>query len=45
MKILTNDKKYKEFSRNSLAIAAEHNFEKTLDKFINIYNKVIENKK
>lgn len=45
VKILTNDKKYKEFSRNSLAIAAEHNFEKTLDKFINIYNKVIENKK
>ena len=45
VKILTNDKKYKEFSRNTLAIAAEHNFEKTLDKFINIYNKVIENKK
>lgn len=39
--ILADDKRYREFSKNSLKIAAEHDFEKTLDKFINIYNKVI----
>ena len=40
-KILTDDKLREKFSKASLKIAAEHDFEKTLDKFINIYNKVI----
>ena len=36
------DKKTREkFSQASLKIASEHDFEKTLDRFINIYNKVI----
>ena len=32
------------FSRASLEIAAEHDFEKTLDRFINIYNRVVKQK-
>ncbi len=39
-KILSDDKLRKEFSKKSLEIAKEHDFETTLDKFINIYNKV-----
>ena len=45
VKILSNDKMRKEFSANSLKIAHEHDFEKTLDKFENIYKKVIANRK
>lgn len=44
-KILSDDGLCKKFSQNSLKIAAEHDFEKTLDKFINIYRRVIEDKK
>lgn len=40
IKILTDGKLREEFSKNSVKIAAEHDFERTLDKFINIYNKV-----
>lgn len=40
-KILSDEKLQKKFSEKSLKIAKEHDFEKTLDKFINIYNKVI----
>ena len=45
VKILSDDKMIKKFSEQSLKIANEHNFEKTLDSFINIYNHVIQNKK
>ena len=45
VKILSDDKMIKRFSEQSLKIANEHNFEKTLDSFINIYNHVIQNKK
>lgn len=41
VKILSDEKLRAKFSKNSLKIAAEHDFEKTLDKFINIYNRVI----
>ena len=41
VKLLTNDKLRGRFAEKSVKIAAEHDFEKTLDKFINIYNKVI----
>jgi len=39
-KILSDDDLRKRFSKNSIKIASEHDFERTLDKFINIYNKV-----
>ncbi|MDO4612060.1 MAG: glycosyltransferase [Candidatus Saccharibacteria bacterium] len=39
--ILTDKKLQEKFSVNSVKIAHEHDFEKTLDQFINIYNKVI----
>ena len=45
VKILSNDRMRKEFSANSLKIANEHDFEKTLDKFENIYKKVIADRK
>ena len=41
VKILSNDKLREKFSKKSLEIASEHDFEKTLDRFINIYNKVL----
>lgn len=44
LKILTDDDLRKKFAANSKKIAASHDFEKTLDSFINIYNKVIKNK-
>ena len=44
-KILTDDKLRVKFSRKSLAVAKEHDFETTLDRFINIYNKVAEGRK
>ena len=40
-KILTDKKMREEFSKRSVEIAAEHDFEKTLDKFTNIYRHVI----
>ena len=43
-KILTDDKLRVKFSQKSIKIAAEHDLEKTLDKFINIYNRVSTNK-
>lgn len=43
-KILLDEKKRREFSEKSVEIASEHDFEKTLDKFINIYHKVINDK-
>lgn len=45
VKILADDKLRVEFGDNSLKIAKEHDFEKTLDKFMNIYNKVVSDKK
>ncbi len=40
--ILSDEKLRKKFSDGSIEIASEHDLEKTLDKFINIYNKVQE---
>ena len=42
VKILSDDKLREKFSQNSIKIASEHDFERTLDKFINIYKKVQE---
>ena len=42
MKILSDKELQKKFSKASLEIASEHDLEKTIDKFLNIYNKVIE---
>ena len=39
--ILTDQKTREKFSGASLKIASEHDLEKTLDKFINIYQRVI----
>ena len=41
IKILSSDKLREKFSQNSIKIASEHDFERTLDKFINIYNIVL----
>ena len=43
-KIISDDKLREKFSKKSLEIAKEHDFETTLDRFINIYNKVIQDK-
>ena len=40
IKILTDDDLRRKFAEASVKIASEHDFERTLDKFINIYNKV-----
>lgn len=40
-KILTDDGLRKKFPKASVKIAAEHDFERTLDKFENIYRKVV----
>ena len=40
--ILTDIDKRKKYAARSIVIASEHDFEKTLDKFINIYKKVVE---
>ena len=40
-KILTDDKLRETFKKKSLEVAKEHDFETTLDKFINIYSKVV----
>ncbi|MBR3329210.1 glycosyltransferase [Candidatus Saccharibacteria bacterium] len=42
IKILSDKKIREEFSKASLEIAGEHDLEKTIDKFINIYQKVQE---
>ena len=42
MKILVDDKMRQRFANASLKIAGEHDFEKTLDKFENIYKRVME---
>ena len=42
VKILSDEKLRKKFSENSIKIASEHDFEKTLDRFINIYHRVID---
>lgn len=42
VKVLSDDKLREKFSRASTKIAAEHDFEKTLDRFENIYKRVIE---
>lgn len=45
VKILSDEKLRTKFAENSIKIAHEHDFEKTLDKFENIYKKVIADKK
>ena len=40
-KILTDEKLREKFSQKSIEIAREHDFETTLDRFINIYEKVV----
>ena len=42
VKILSDTKLREKFSKNSVKIAGEHDFEKTLDRFINIYHRVID---
>ncbi len=44
VKILSDQKLCEKFAKKSVEIASEHDFEKTLDKFINIYNKVVKDK-
>ena len=43
-KILSDKELREKFSKKSSEIAEEHDFERTLDKFINIYNNVIKRK-
>ena len=45
VKILSDSGLRIRFSENSIKIASEHDFEKTLDKFENIYRKVVSDKK
>lgn len=44
-RILSDSSLHARFSKKSVEIASEHDFEKTLDKFENIYRKVIADKK
>lgn len=44
-KILLDDELRKKMSEKSVEIAHKHDFEKTLDQFINIYNRVISKKR
>ena len=41
VKIISDEKLREKFSEKSLRIAKEHDFERTLDKFIRIYNKLV----
>ena len=41
VKILSNEKLRKKFAATSVKLAHEHDFERTLDRFINIYNRVL----
>ena len=45
MKILLDDGLRKRFAKKSIEIASEHDFERTLDKFENIYRRVVQEKK
>ena len=45
LRILSDADLRDKFSLESVTIASEHNFERTLDKFINIYERVIKDKK
>ncbi|MBR6505724.1 glycosyltransferase [Candidatus Saccharibacteria bacterium] len=45
VKILSDDKLRAKFSKKSVEFASEHDFETTLDKFTNIYKRVIKVKK
>jgi len=45
VRVLSDDVLRKKYSKRSVEIASEHDFEKTLDKFINIYKRVIKIKK
>lgn len=45
MKILLDDGLRKGFAKKSIEIASEHDFERTLDKFENIYRRVVQEKK
>ena len=40
VKILSDAELQKKFAENSVKIASEHDLEKTIDKFINIYQKL-----
>ena len=40
-KTLTDEKLRVRFSKKSVELAGEHDFERTLDRFINLYNKVV----
>ena len=44
VQILSDTKLQQKYAKKSIEIAREHDFEKTLDKFINIYGRVIQNK-
>lgn len=44
-RVLSDSSLHARFSKKSIEIASEHDFEKTLDKFENIYRKVIADKK
>lgn len=43
VKIMTDSSLQKEYAKKSVEISKEHDFEKTLDKFINIYNHLLKN--
>jgi glycosyltransferase involved in cell wall biosynthesis len=45
VRVLSDDDLRKKYSQRSVEIASEHDFEKTLDKFLNIYRRVIKMKK
>ena len=45
VKVLSDEKERKEMAKKSLALAKEHDLERTIDKFINIYNRVLTFKK
>ncbi len=45
VRVLSDDSLRKKYSQRSVEIATEHDFEKTLDKFLNIYRRVIKMKK
>lgn len=42
VKIMSDDKLREKFAKRSVEVAHEHDFEKTLNKFINIYQKVVQ---
>ena len=44
VKVMSDSKMREKFAKESIKIAHEHDFEKTLDKFINIYQRVLDDK-